>query len=294
MRAPLVLCVLVVGCSPELPSPSVESGSSSVVAGRAEPGYPAAGYLMMSQKGAKLSGPWCGATLIAPDVAVTAAHCIHREPSTTTFGFGAGDVYSSAGHPARRAIEHPLYDPNAPARYRHDIALLLLSAPVPGVTPATVAATQPGATLRYVGYGRTTAGDYNREDGYGGDRKSARQSVTYTDSYNVWTNGTDGGLCWGDSGGPLMLDGKNELAGVLADFYGVFNCYSGNAMIFTSLAAESDFLTQGLACAASPDPACTVTIPTCTYTCKAYGYAPNQCHQGWRCTNGCLAYQGAC
>jgi hypothetical protein len=276
MRALIFVMLALGGCGGDPRGTGRES--SAVVAGRAESGYPAVGYLMIGENGAALSGPWCGATLIAADVAVTAAHCVweHRTGGST-FGIGFGAVYSSDGWKAKQVLIHPDYDPNGSPRFRHDVAMLVLETPVPGITPMPVSG-QTGGSLRYVGYGRTTPGDYNVETGYDGERKSAGQQLDYLDGYNYWTAGTDGGLCWGDSGGALLREDGGGILGVLADFDGVWSCYSGNAMVFTRLSGESDFLATA----------------HCKYTCAAYHYAADQCYGGWTCTDGCLAYTGGC
>jgi hypothetical protein len=76
------------------------------------------------------------------------------------------------------------------------------------------------------------------------------------DSLNVWARGRNGGLCWGDSGGPLLRHGESAIAGVLADFAnGYFRCEEGNRMIFTSLWAERDFLLRsGVPASSFEDP----------------------------------------
>jgi secreted trypsin-like serine protease len=284
MQLRLAWCLALVGCVAE---PAIEPETSAVVGGAAESGHPHVGYLMIGDL-----GPYCGATLIAPSVAVTAAHCVHREPAGTRFGIGFGAVYSSPGQRARQVLVHPAYDPSSAPRYRHDVALLILETPAT-VVPGTVAGAQTNDLLTYVGYGRTTTGDYHRSDGYSGERKSAAQKVYAKDTLNLFTQGSGGGLCWGDSGGPLLRPGTTEVLGVLADFAGTFYCQSGNAMVFTALDGERPFIDEVVACSASSAP-CVPTVPSCTFACASYGYQAGECWQGWRCDSGCLSYQGWC
>ncbi len=232
--ASAALTISLVGCTED-----ISGTQQSVVAGRGEKGYAPVGYLAVGRSSDALRGPNCGATLIAPTLAVTADHCIE---DGKYYGIGFGDVYSSSIHAATRVVRHPSAYHSGSTRYRHDVAVLELAEPVEGIEPATIGETITGNTNRYVGYGRNTEGNYDVETGYTGERKSAAERVYWTDSYNVWTQGVDGGLCWGDSGGPLMGEGDHTIFGVLADFEGSFYCSSGNTMIFTALAREMRFL----------------------------------------------------
>jgi hypothetical protein len=262
------------------------AGQQEVVGGRPEAGYPAVGYLLIGKNGGAPRGPYCGATLIAPRVAVTAAHCT-VDDLDESFAVALLVDGRHVAFPAERVIVHPRYDRWQSARYRHDIAALIL-AEAPPVAPATIAEASSAQAARYVGYGRVTPGDDDVTDGYTGERKSASQRVARTDTWNVWTRGGDGGLCWGDSGGPLMAS-EGAALGLLADFDGVFSCFSGNAMIFTSLWAERDFVTQAIGCAG--DAACQ---PSCDFLCTTYGYAAGECRGGWTCNGTCITYTGAC
>lgn len=102
-------------------------------------------------------GDGCGAVLIAPDLALTAAHCattlrerIDARPGSIRFRTGA-----YPGHPATereivQVVAHPLFlDGQAPiaARLGADIALLRLASPIPETIarPFPVLAEPPGA-----------------------------------------------------------------------------------------------------------------------------------------------------
>lgn len=299
MRLPA--CVLLLAaCASETPavdavSPEDMVGQTDdeVVGGVLESRFPAIGYLMTGANGANLVGPNCGATLIADNVAVTAGHCIWGN-TIRSFGVGLGQVGSGPAHPAKAVFMHPDYRRKAPSgRYKHDLALLVLADPVNGVTPMTRSATNAGAEALYVGYGRTSLGDSTVKTGYTNERKSAGQHVNKVDATNVWVNGEGGGLCWGDSGGPLMDPSSEEIFGVLADFDQDFTCKVGNKMIFTSLDAHSDFVDRVVACANADDPQGCMS-GECKYTCAGYHYAISECHGGWRCDGACLQYIGNC
>src|SRR4051794_18496926 len=100
LRFPLLvgaLCSMssMLGC--EGTNHVVEASSESpLVGGRPESGYPAVGYVV---GGVRLGGSpvflgeaTCGATMIAPDIAITATHCVATSRDFYGVGFGQGDV----------------------------------------------------------------------------------------------------------------------------------------------------------------------------------------------------------
>src|SRR5690606_14188917 len=106
---------------------------SELVGGRRDLRWASSGYLARgpSMADLDLSKPTCGATLIAPNVVVTAAHCVADDDAT--FAFGAGDTASG---PLVRVVErhvHPSYrpEPQQPvdlvhALRKYDVAYLVL------------------------------------------------------------------------------------------------------------------------------------------------------------------------
>lgn len=136
--------------------------ASDLVAGRRDLRWAASGYLTRgpSMEGLDRAKPVCGATLIAPDVAVTAAHCVVDDGAT--YAFGSGDA---GGAPVVRVVErhlHPGYRPEGraePSRARgsaltNDIAYVILERPIDFVEPAELATAAPasGCTVQAIGY----------------------------------------------------------------------------------------------------------------------------------------------
>lgn len=89
----------------------------------------------------------CTATLIAPTLAVTAAHCVPQFGTTDGQGFSDVVLRLSAGRgledlalPVALALHHPLYDlPAGPLeKLRFDLAVLSLATPVEGIEPLAV------------------------------------------------------------------------------------------------------------------------------------------------------------
>lgn len=95
---------------------------------------------------------YCTGVLIAPDLVLTAAHCLLRgrdgyvEASKLRFRAGLRDGVALAESAVQRMLVHPSYDPQSADRARQirwDVGLMQLTSPV----PVTTAAPFPTATL---------------------------------------------------------------------------------------------------------------------------------------------------
>lgn len=239
------LSVVIFGlpaCGPD--SAADPTASAEVVGGRRESGYRATGYLLKDGDDA----PFCTATLVARDRVVTAAHCVDQADKPVTFGLGT--LAEQKRTPVTAMLKHPGWSPEQAGRsqdWLHDVAVLTLASALdvaPIHVPPSIAAQGCGA--RYVGYGRTTEGPRDREDGYTGERKSTAICFDAATFGMLRVHGEGGGLCWGDSGGPLYAG--DTITGVLhghADRVAP-TCEAGNRLLFTDLVAERDFLACAL------------------------------------------------
>ncbi|HSD88171.1 MAG TPA: trypsin-like serine protease [Kofleriaceae bacterium] len=256
-RSGLVFVALLNACAL---TPEDGSGSESyVVGGQPESGYAPVGYLTSSLYAGQYK-TICGVTLIAPKVVVTASHCVAGEQaSTLSVGFGA--VGTTPTIPVAAIHTHPAYVYRSEGDYApwDDVAVVELAAEVPNIAPATIArAHTGGCDDRYVGYGRNTEGDSSVLTGYDGQRRSAAICSDAQNPHELYIHGRDGGLCWGDSGGPLLVDGTTKILGVLSRHAprdgSHYSCETGNRMIFSQLATYRELISQWAPDAFEPEP----------------------------------------
>jgi hypothetical protein len=174
----------------------------------------------------------CSGVLISQDVFLTVAHCVAvlesvGQPYWVSFDSAYDeDAEAPAGLISGTAVKHPLWDSGGQAD-THDIAVILLDGS-PGVGPAELPTAglldqlnERGRlrdqTFTTVGYGavRTDGtGGPHAIEGRDGLRRYALQNFqalrpSYLQlSQNPSTG--DGGVCFGDSGGPHFLGGVDS------------------------------------------------------------------------------------
>ena len=201
---------------------AMATGASAITNGTADgTAHPNVGGLVSPTQYSDGTWLYCSGTLISPTVFLTAAHCAEGDRATVTFSpaYHAGDpVYSGDFH-ADPLYNHSQNDP-------HDIAVVVLDAPVDGITPAQLPLPDSLATLskdqRFtsVGYGAydVTSGAGGKTFHYNDVRMVATGTLNATTqswlriSMNPATG--NGGTCYGDSGGPNFLGTSNIVAGV--------------------------------------------------------------------------------
>ncbi len=180
----------------------------------------------------------CSATLIGCDTAITAGHCFNQNASLrkTLFFQHAGfyEIESAVRHPVYAAC----YDQgggicsNQSITRQEDIAVIKLTTPVLGITPAVINTTQtpnPGTAGRIVGFGRDPRTDSVFFQNIGIKRSGSMTLAACQDPtlspYDIlcWDPsevygppGEDVSTCSVDSGGPLFIDqsGVRVVAGL--------------------------------------------------------------------------------
>jgi hypothetical protein len=218
-------------------------------------GHPEVGALLAQQ--AFSDGTWaeCTGTLISRTVFLTAAHCDEgvSQVSVTfdsAYTSSTGRTYSGVWH-ADPAFSKANGDP-------HDIAVVVFSNPIPGITPANL----PGANS-LAGLGKN---QQFTSVGYGAQARSTAKgpkTFTYTDTrfvaagtlnavtpafLRVSQNAShgDGGTCYGDSGGPNFLGaGSGETRTIAATtITGDTACRSTNVDFRLDTPAARKFLSD--------------------------------------------------
>jgi V8-like Glu-specific endopeptidase len=224
---PILVLLLLGACKAGTIEAPPEGTAQPIIGGVADSGDPAVG-LLSAWNGNE--GWYCTATLIAPKVLLTAAHCVYDAVSTTQMQvtFGRSDQNATWSNVASWA-HHPQYV-NDRFYDGYDVAVLVLAqasstAPKPYSHTAPDASWEGGA-VRLVGYG-----DDDGANGTGAGTK--RQTTTTFNDFTpflIEVGQTGHTTCQGDSGGPTFrsIGGAETVIGVTS--FGEPGCTNGGSM----------------------------------------------------------------
>lgn len=184
--------------------------------------YPYFTYLELHSYFGKVAS--CGGTLIAPDIVLTAAHCLVLFPFTKVEAIVNRTAASHVGREYKRTVVdytvHPLYNSNKDTA---DLAVVKLGSPVTGVPlvkinkEKTLPVTNQWLTV--IGLGLTSQyGAVSKKLNQATVRAVSFQDCNDENSYAGYISdaamlcaGVAGGgkdSCSGDSGGPLLVLGR--------------------------------------------------------------------------------------
>jgi len=254
----------------------------------------------------------CSGALVAPNLVLTARHCVTKNTTTAvscdeegrsangihvtadedpkTIGVYLGASPSFAKAPV--AIAHAIVAPETPYLCDSDIALVVLDRPVTEVAPIPVRIHSParaGETIRSVGYGqndkRVPIGTRFRRGNVPvlaqGKMVSPSKTPLGPHEFEVGKS-----ICQGDSGGPALSEETGAVIGVVSRGSG---CDDDFGHIYTTTAGFEAMFERGFALAGSEpnlEPGDVATAQSKSHAWSAPGPAapPDAAEQG-----GCSA-----
>jgi secreted trypsin-like serine protease len=239
----IVVAVLAVasGCS-SAPSAGENTGRDSLpIIGGAVDAQDRAVGMMQAWTGS--TGASCTSTLIAPNVVLTAAHCVEdRTDETKAYVSFETTPVQDVTAPEWRAVKsisvHPLWG-SSYINFGHDCAILVLEKPVDGIAPKAIntealSASAKGENVRVIGYG-VTAGQAQTGDG---TRREIDTTLVDMVDGVIEVGQTGKTSCQGDSGGPTFatINGVEKQIGITS--YGEEGCTNQGSMTRVDMCAD--------------------------------------------------------
>jgi len=203
----LLVCTLLLGCAAQggappgtdpndaLPPEEIGFSEDAVIGGTVTRERPEVGTIR-----------GCTASLVAPDVIITAAHCLGYGSRTTPGSYGQFEINLEDG--SQRTFPITRYRSFSRTLGSEDICIMELGEPVPAdvAVPLNLAEGEPprGAELSIYGYGCTQRG---------------RSTDWQKRRYDFAQGETTRQLCPGDSGGPVIWHDANAVYLINSGYY---------------------------------------------------------------------------
>ena len=268
----LVLAVATAGCATEVTDQPVETRVSasttdpSIFGGAKDDDSSAIPGVVALRVGVGTTFELCSGALVAPNLVLTARHCVTKnattsvacdenghsangphvsgdeEPANIAVYTGSSPSFAKPGVAKGRAI----VSPTGPYLCDSDIALVVLDSPIEGIAPLAVrihATARKGEVIRSIGYGQndeaSPIGTRFRKAGVEvlaqGKAVSPSKTPLGTHEFEVGKS-----ICQGDSGGPAISEETGAVIGVVSrgggcddDFGHIYTTTAGFEQIFT-------------------------------------------------------------